>query len=63
VVFVIGSPDDFWAYPVPLRIGPAVTARPVRVQAAADIAATTTHYVPKSFKRMGVGQVERPQGR
>ena len=30
-----------------------VTARPVRVQAAADIAATTPFYVPKSFKRLG----------
>jgi hypothetical protein len=53
MVLVIGSPDDFWAYPVPLRNGPAVTARPVRVQAAADIAATMPFYVPKSFKRLG----------
>ena len=30
-----------------------VTARPVRVQAAADIAATTPFYVAKSFKRLG----------
>jgi len=30
-----------------------VTARPVRVQAAADIAATMPFYVPKSFKRLG----------
>jgi len=30
-----------------------VTARPLRVQAAADIAATTLFYVAKSFKRLG----------
>ena len=30
-----------------------VTARPVRVQAAADIAVTTPFYVPRSFKRLG----------
>ena len=30
-----------------------VTARPVRVQAAADMAATTPFYAAKSFKRLG----------
>ncbi len=28
-------------------------ARPVRLEAAADIAATTTFYVPKSFQWLG----------
>ena len=38
---------------VPVVYLVVVTARPVRAQAAADIAATTPFYVAKSFKRLG----------